>query len=111
MSEYQTTPAPGSPAPAQPAAPSAPDPGAQPPTSPAPAPAGPSGPAVGDVVHVRHDNGRGTVTETTAIVVRTVDVPDVVDGKQQDSTHVEYDVAPVSTMRVRADHLVDEHAE
>ena len=95
-----------------PAQPAAPDPADQPtpstPTTQPTAPTATKSPQAGDVVNIRFDNGRGTVVEQAAIVIRTVDVPDVTDGQQKDSTHLEYDVAPVTTMRVGADHLVDD---
>ena len=104
---------PQSPGPAQPAAPDPAAPPAPPaePTAATTSPTSPTSskqPEPGDVVDIRFDNGRGTVVEQKAIVIAKVDVPDVTDGQQQDSTHVEYDVAPVTTMRVGADHLVDD---
>jgi len=96
------------PGPAQPAAPDPapqPDPAA---TTSTPASSPSTNRQPGDFVNIRYDNGRGTVVEQEALVVRSVDVPDVKDGQQQDTTHVEYDVVPVTTMRVSGDHLVDD---
>lgn len=73
-----------------------------------PAPADATEPRSGDIVRVRFDNGRGTTVEQVALVVGRVDVPDVEGGKQLDSSHAEYDVVPLDTLRVRADHLVDD---
>lgn len=108
---YPTTPAPTQPDPSAPADGAA---ATDPATTTAPAgtessaaPAKAAEPAAGDFVHIRHDNGRGTVTDTTALVVRRHDVADVADGKPAGS-HAEYDVVPVTTMRVRAEHLVDD---
>lgn len=93
-----------------PAQPAAPDPVTDPPVEPTPAaaPSSTSDPQPGDLVRIRFDNGRGTTVEQTALLIGRVDVPDVADGEQLDSTHVEFDVVPVDTMRVGADHLVDD---
>lgn len=101
-----TTPAPAATEPA-PATPEPVSPSAAPASS-TPASSSHSGPKPGDMVRIRHDNGRGTLTETQAVVVRTVQTPQFhPDGSSADA-RTDYEVAPLATMRVTGDDLVDD---